>query len=218
MSKRRAPLIVAFGPDGAGKSTQTKLLVASLRNKHKVIRIELSFRHLIVYLIARFFIRLGRTRIVTENRTAPLLPCDNVRLMLELLSIIPLVAKIRFFQYLGYMVVVEKYVPFTIASIEYVFDDSILRRIAIKMLSRFIYNDMALILLDIDYQTHLARRSKSYERAAWFNFQRRVYRRFGRMQNCLIIDTHAVSVNDAQNMIRAYVQKKIHRKDGSLNE
>lgn len=199
-----AKLIVLFGPDGAGKSTQADLLTDFLKYYCRVVRTESSIRHLLMVIVYKIFRRTRLRNKRTNYIWLPILPRDKVRLILEMMGVLISIFKISCFRLLGYTVVVEKYIPSTIASLIYIFDGSIPKE-TLSLLLKFIRNDTYLILLDIDYITHLKRRSEMAEPQDWIECQRNVYRKIALSYNCKVIDTSSLGIEETQNAIRAAI-------------
>lgn len=197
-----------FGSDASGKSTQAALLSEYLKqkHKHKVYLTSISFRHLIMYFIYKIFNKLGRKIQVAPRIIVPLLPTDRVRLSLEFLSIALLVLRIRILKMLGYIVIIEKYIPFTVASLAYIYGVKVLKSSTIKMLLRFMHNTR-LIRLDVDYAVHFNRRGIIAENKRWITFQRNIYQHLADALECATINTYYNGLNATQSSIRQIVDK-----------
>lgn len=203
---RRGQLIVICGPEGAGKSTHGKLLTKYFGKKARFM--EISFRHSLMNLVTHLYLHVGRARNV-GNKQIPILPKDKVRLLLEMLSLLPQILRVKFFVLAGYIVVVEKYVPYTLACINYVFKDSTLRNFVVRFLCRLISDNNLLIMLDIDHETHINRRGGDCEPEEWICFQRKFYLRFAGFKNCIFINTKSINVAETQKMLRKIILAKL---------
>lgn len=200
--------IVIFGPDASGKSTHARLLAEYLRKEYNVYLTEVSIRHLVMFLVFKFFNKYGRKIKVGPSRLLPVLPKDSVRLLLEFSSIVLLVLKIKLLSVLGYVIIIEKYIPFTIASLTYIYGSSFVNSKIASVLSRFM-DGACQIRLDIDYPTHLSRRGMDSENLEWILCQKQIYDRFARRSNCITINTERTGLEETQTLIRETVNNRL---------
>ena len=201
-------IIVLFGPDSSGKSTQVALLAKHLKKKHRVHTTSISIRHLVMFGVYKIFDKLGKKVQVGPNRFLPIMPKDRVRLLLEFVCTTIVILKVKLLKWLGYIVIIEKYTPFTIASLAYIYGPSVLRSFEAKMLTRFA-NGPCYIFLDLDYSTHLGRRGINSESLEWMEYQRRIYRHFARIVNCPTIDTGKIGVDETQSLIKQIIDNRL---------
>src|SRR2546426_3504571 len=141
------PVIVFFGPDGAGKSTQVRLLRNSLEeNGVKTRTAWIRALHTLAFAIDRFLIRAGycKTKSNPYGRTYPVPDFDRIPglrkiwPLIELFSAAPLiVSRVKIPSLLGWTVVCERYTIDSIPSIEYLteseeFSEHLLARILLS--------------------------------------------------------------------------------------
>lgn len=197
----RGQVIVIYGVDSSGKSTHAVLLGAHLRRNHRVHVTSISIRHLMMFFVYKFFDKWGRKAQLTDHRTLPVLPKDRVRLVVEFACLVLLVLKLRLLKALGYVIIVEKYIPFSIASLSYIYGSSFMNGKTTNILSRFM-KDTCQIRLDVDWSVHVSRRGKDSESLEWILWQKKVYERFARAPNCITIDTERAGLKETQSSIR----------------
>lgn len=167
---------------------------------------EISLRHLLMFPVFKFFEKFGRKTRVGPSLMLPVLPKDDVRLILEFFSISVLVLRTRLLKALGYIVIVERYVPSTIAALTYIYGKGFLKRYIAALLLRFMSGTLQ-IRLDINYQTHLQRRETTFQKREWILIQRAIYNRF--TPNILSINTESMSLNASQDLIRQSLECKL---------
>jgi thymidylate kinase len=202
---RQGAVFVLFGSDASGKTTQSRLLVDHLRKTHRVHFTTISIRHLIMFIVFKIFDRWGHKVQAGPTLYLPVLPHDRVRLSLEFLSIALLVLKVQLLKRFGYVVVVEKYMPFTLASLIYGYGPSIRTTFEFRMLLRFAQGP-CYIMLDSDYSTHLERRGMHSEYPRWIELQRRVYQRFARLAGCPVLNTRNIGLRETHHIIKNIVE------------
>jgi len=203
------PVIVVFGPEGAGKSTQSYLIADFLKEKNlKVLRLRITIRHLIMYLIYLFFLKVGR---VTKlgNFVLPTLPKDRIRLFLEIFSLAVMLFVVSCLPFLGFVLIIEHYIPFIVASFVSMYGPSILNNVFIRFLLRKLSKGTLLIYLKIDYDVHLERRRDQYEHMRWINMQKHVYDVLARIYPCLELDTSKNTIIETHRLIRRAIESHL---------
>lgn len=205
----RGQVIVMYGVDSSGKSTHASLLGAHLRKNHRVHVTSISIRHLAMFLVYKLFDKWGRKVRMSRYKTLPVLPKDRVRLALEFVSVVLLILKVKLLKALGYVVIVEKYIPFSIASLSYIYGSSFLKGKTSDILSRFMKGTCQ-IRLDVDYAEHLNRRGVDSENLEWILCQRQVYEHFARARTSTTINTEERGLEEAQSMIRQIVDNLLN--------
>lgn len=231
------PLVIAFfGPDGAGKSTQARLMTNYLRSKgFKVRKAWVRSPHTFAFLLWKLFMRLnlrrsqGDMRIEMPSRpAAPYVSEDSYGIispitmeppflngslsrriwsMIEFVSVLPvLILQVYMPLFLGYIVVAERYVIDTIATVAYFVgsEEFVESRLA-ELLMRFIPKGMAFIFLDADYKTIVERRGDMAGAPDYTDFHRRIYCKLAPVVNALRIDTSKLSVEQSFALISRYL-------------
>lgn len=212
-------IIIFCGPDGAGKSTQVKLLIQYLRDRG--LRTKSSWiraLHFFALFLARIMIAFGLYRIVSNPLGGSYKLPDLKRIRpirelwpyVELFSMLPLL----FFRatlpsILGWTVISERLTPDTIAALAWQLEDRNFPngRLA-RILLGFSRNSL-LINLDSDYETILKRRMETAEPKNFIEIQRQVYFDLSKKIPMLTIDTSKYNITETQIKIREYVLPKI---------
>jgi GTPase SAR1 family protein len=132
-------LIVVFGPDGAGKTTLSKLLIAKLRERgYDAVYLKMRVHHLFMYLILRLLQHVGVVprshsprildfalrRIFGKSAIYPLLETVNI-LIWYIIRVGPLLA-------LNKTIVADRFSPDAIVSLSIISDK--LNKTIIKLL------------------------------------------------------------------------------------
>ena len=232
----RVPQLVHFfGPDGAGKSTQVEVLIRTLKHREPRIRkIWLRAPHTVAFLLSRALLKIGFYHIILNPfGDAIRLPAVNrnatiraIWALLEYISVLPLVIRIRFLMARGYKCIAERYILDTVTTIAFFLGDiDFIRSKIARMLYRFIPKDTRFIFLDSDYETIFGRRAclhdagthretnrgygtiprEAVEPREFIEFQRTAYICLAESFGALTIDTSKHSVEDTGKAILEYL-------------
>lgn len=208
--KQRYPrVIVFFGSDGAGKSTQTQLLIGYLKSHGRRTQIAwLRGRHSLAFVIAKFFTKMGYHRIVKVPSGVTYRVFDPGLLprlqrfwgVIEFLSVLPwIILRVYLPRALGYTVVAERYVVDTVAYLSYWLGQDFLRSFLAKVLLNFIPQGSVLIHLDAETQDLLERLKRiRYDTATkdYIVFQKRIYRILSKTIMATTINTSRYSTDE----------------------
>lgn len=202
-------VIVFFGPDGAGKSTQARLLIGYLKSQGQRTRTAwMRGRHSLAFVIAKFFTKLGYYRIVKVPSGVTYRvfdPCLLHRLqrfwgVIEFLSVLPwIILRVYLPRVLGYTVVAERYVVDTVVYLSYWLGYGFLQSLLAKVLLNLIPQGSVLIHLDAETEVLLERLKRiRYDTATqdYIVFQQRVYRILSKMLKATTIDTSRYNEKD----------------------
>jgi energy-coupling factor transporter ATP-binding protein EcfA2 len=210
-------LIIFFGPDGSGKSTQVKLLINYLRSqKIKVKKVWIRSPHTLAYLFSRLLKKAGFYRIIltphgVEQKMFSL-PSDGAFrsfwYLLELISVKPLILlKVRFPLLLGYTVVADRFVVDTVVNLAYYGNDvKFVQSSIANLFFRLIPKNASLIHLDSDYSTILKRRGIAVDSLSFIEFQRTAYKLINRSIQAKKINTSKSTVIQTSQEIQLYVE------------
>lgn len=204
-------LVVFFGPDSAGKSTQARLFVAYLRShKYRSKRIWIRGRHTLAFVLANIFVRLGYYQIAeptpgtkTKLFDPHLLPkLKALWGLIEFVSVLPLIfLKVYLPRFLGYIVVAERYTIDTIVYLAYWLGSDFLQGRLTKILLSFIPQDSLLIHLNAKTQILLRRIRNDIVTRDFLVFQQQVYLELAKKLDAVTIDTSKHSVEDTFHSI-----------------
>ena len=165
-------LIHFFGPDGAGKSTQVKMLVSYLKRRGVPARIWwVRSPHTVAFVFWRLLVRIGFYRVAMNPFGVSVkLPAVNQNKMLrlfwsiiEFLGVLPLVFRTRLHILRGHKLVAERYLLDTVTTIAYFEDDvNFICGFVSKLLLKSIPKGTVFIFLDSDFETIFQRRGHSF--------------------------------------------------------
>jgi thymidylate kinase len=231
-------VVAFFGPDGAGKSTQAELLVTDLRGRgFKVKRAWVRSVHTFAYLLWVLMYRLnlchdesgmptkmrvgfavsylsedsyGAVSPITMN--PPILRGRVSRFVwsiIEILSVIPVVVlQVYLPLMLGRVVVAERFVVDSVASIAYFLDDeSFPGSLRAKFLLRLTPRGTVFVFVDAGYEAILARRGKFAGPRYYTDFHRRLYNRLALEIGAFRVDTSGNSVPDVHKKILNFASR-----------
>jgi thymidylate kinase len=229
-------VVAFFGPDGAGKSTQAELLIEYLQqNGLRVKKAWIRSVHTFAFLLWNIFRKLNllsgqsdiargmqmRPAVSYVNETSygavsaittspPILVGSVSRLIWSSIEVISVIPVILLQVYLplsrGYVVVAERYVLDSVASIAYFladanFIDSWNARLLMKLVPR----NTVFIFVDADYQTILHRRGETAGPIDYTEFHRQVFNRLANRMGAYRIDTTKLSIEAAHEKIVSIV-------------
>jgi thymidylate kinase len=228
-------MIHFFGPDGAGKSTQANILLKKISKENaKVKMCWVRSPHTLAFILWRFMVKIGFYRTVINPLGAsfkyPAVDRNKVlRLFwafLEFVSVLPIIIRVRFWLFKGYMLIAERYILDTVTTIAYFINDlNFLKSRIARLLFYFIPKNTLFIFLDSNYEIIFHRRAglfnvknsnaqgRAYglvpagtvEPRNFIEFQRAAYKVLARHFNALEIDTSTSSINETSNLIFAYL-------------
>jgi len=233
-------VIAFFGPDGAGKSTQAELLVNFLTAKgFRVKKAWVRSTHTFAYLLWILFNKLNlcddRSGMLRRMRigfavsylnergygavspitmSPPILKGSLSRWIwatIEVISIIPVVVlQVYLPLLLGHVVVAERFVVDSIASIAYFLgDESFSKSWHARFLLRLVPKGTFFVFVDADYKTILLRRKDVAGPLEYTEFHRRLFKELAGIVRALYVDTSKLSVQEANQRILGFIGKQI---------
>jgi thymidylate kinase len=213
-------LVVFFGPDGVGKTTQIILLRKILRKKHaKVKPIFIRSNHLFAYMFYKML-----TKIRPHHFSHPdgfvegpdpqlLLNLWDLWFYLQILSILLLIWwRVYLPLFFGYTVIAERYIPDIYTDLinmashpgkPYRFKEKI-----IYLLLNFIPKNTVFICLDASHSKLLQRykmRKSNQERPEYILLQKKFNKSFLKWRTSLYLDTSEMSISQVHRKIVEYV-------------
>jgi len=236
--KRFPRVVAFFGPDGAGKSTLADLLVGEFRAQgFKVKRAWVRSTHTFAYLLWMLFYKLNlcddrsgmlrKMRIgfafsyLNENPYGAVSPITMsppvlrgfvsrwIWATVEVFSIVPVVVlQVYLPLLLGRVVVAERFVVDSVASIAYFLDDErFVNSWYTRFLLRLVPRGAVFVFVDADYGTILLRRKEVAGPREYTEFHRRLYEKMSKIVGALYVNTSSLSVEEANERILGFVGK-----------
>lgn len=218
------PVIVFFGPDGAGKSTQVRLLKKSLQeNGMKTRTAWIRALHTFAFVIDRFLIGSGYCKVKLNpygrGHSAPdfgrIPGLRKIWPVIELFSAAPLIVlRVKVPSLLGQIVVCERYTVDSVASIAYLTEDQgFPKRFIARVFFAMISPDYLCVNLDCDYETLVSRRGNLVEPEEFIRIQQAIYSQAERLFNALHVDTSKLGVEETRIIIKDFVMKSLGTED-----
>ncbi|MEM3702977.1 MAG: hypothetical protein QXX79_00940 [Candidatus Bathyarchaeia archaeon] len=232
-------VIAFFGPDGAGKSTQAELLVKYLRAMDfRVKKAWIRSTHTFAYLLWMVFYKLNlcddRSGMLRKMRSGFAVSYLNERqygvvspitmsppilkgfvsrwiwATIEVVSIVPVVIlQVYLPLLLGRVVVAERFVVDSVASIAYFLsDEGFAEGWHARFLLRLVPRGTVFVFVDADYGTILSRREEVAGPREYTDFHRRLYRKLACELRAFHVDTSKSSVEEAYQKILSFVLQK----------
>ena len=233
-------VIAFFGPDGAGKSTLAEFLVSFLRNRgSRVKRAWVRSTHTFSYLLWMLFYKLNlcddRSGILKKTRAGfavsylnesqygavspitmspPILRGFVSRWIwatIEVVSIVPVVVlQVYLPLLLGRVVVAERFVVDSVASIAYFLgDEGFAEGWHARFLLRLVPSGTVFVFVDADYGTILSRRQEVAGPREYTEFHRRLYKKLAVVVGAVYVDTSKLSIQEANHRILGFVGKRM---------
>jgi len=216
-----APLFVSiFGPDGSGKSTQARTLANYFLSRGFKVRIVwIKSYHTFAYVLSEIIAGLS-SRSVTLNPQRSIIKINLVsngsinRLVwawIEFVSVLPLVI---FHVYLplsmGWIVIAERYLVDSIASIAYTLSDPDFGSSLIsKALLCLFPKNSVLVHLDSNYAEIKKRRGAMTDPEDFLQFQRGMYDKLSKRLKAVKINTAQQNVEETAKIIRGLLPQEV---------
>jgi len=220
-ARRRPAIVFFFGPNGAGKSIQMDLLIHALRErKIRVCKSWVASHHLFVWILGSLLAKLGYPKDHWTRVNPDLTPFADFsflvknmgkssRLLLIVLETANLVVadlfKVRIPRLMGYWVVIEKYIPITIADMNLIYGREVLDSMIVRFLLRLIPKDAYGVFLQADYETLLERRGEKTEPRKYLEIQNAMGKWYAAYYQCVVIDTSKMDAKRTHELVMNYL-------------
>jgi len=203
--------IIFFGPDGAGKSTQTSLLMRYLiSHRRHPWRTWIRGRHSVAFVFANLLAKLGYCQIV-EVSGGKIRKVFDPRLLpklrpiwglIEFVSVLPwIVLRVYLPSVMGYTIVAERYVIDTLVYLGYWLGYDFLKSFLARILWRFIPEDSVIIHLYAETKKLLERSLDDEATPDFICFQQKVYLELARKLGAVSINTSQFDVKETYQQI-----------------
>lgn len=222
---RKNKIIAFIGPNGAGKSIQMDLLIAYLKKRNiRVRNTWVASHHLFVWVLGILLVKLGypKDHWTTVNPHLPptvdfaflvkgkgkLVRINKLLLlMLELFNLVIVdLFKVRIPRLFGYCIVIEKYLPVTLADLTQIFGSKFLDSLPARFLLSLIPEDLHCVFLNATYESLLKRRGTKTEPRHYLELQCAICEWYAKNNPCLVIDTSKTSIKDTHESIIDYLK------------
>ena len=214
-----------MGPNGVGKSTQMDLLIEDFKKRNiKFRKSWVASHHLFVWIFGILLVKLGypKDHWTTVNPHLPpavefasLVKGDGLRvkigkIILLLMELINLVIvdffKVRVARLFGYSIIIEKYLPVSIADLTSTLGPQFLDSMSARFLLCLIPKDVYCVFLTAKYESLLDRRGEKTEPQHYLDLQTKICSWYAQNHECLVIDTSKTSIADTHELIKRYLK------------
>lgn len=211
----RTRVVIFFGSDGTGKTTQAKLLTKRFNEEgYKVSRAWIRGRHSLAFLISQLLLKLGYKGYfiapyapggkILDSRT---LPGKRIWSLIEFVSVVPLIIRRVYLPLmLGRSVIAERYVIDTIVYDNY-YIGSAFHSYA-RILSHMIPKDSLLVHLDARESDAMSRRLDDLVSRRFIEYQLESYRTMASRLQALSINTSVEGIEGTNRRILQRLSEK----------
>jgi len=215
-----ARFIVLFGPDGAGKSTQARLLTSFLRTRGIRVRNVWirNFHFPLAFILSKFFVRMGYFGVEPNPKRGKadpddpwgrafsigaLPPMKRLWGFIEFISVVPhLLLRCALPRALGYTVIAERYTIDTVVTVAYVLQDcSFMDSFTARVLFSLIPKKAIRIYLSASYEEILARREENAHGRRFIEFHISAYDQLSTRLGAHRIPTDMFSIGETFRVI-----------------
>jgi len=206
-------LIYFFGPDGVGKTTHARLILAYLRKKgHRATLVSIKQHHTLSYLLLKL---IGNKNQKLSYYGFEGKLREKIRVVWKILEIISLIPAIIYRVFLplmlNYLVVCDRYVLDTLVTLSYFLGEpKLLSGRLAMLLVKLIPKNSVLIHLDADAKTILRRKREEPLTLQLVNYYKITYKTLIRRWKlpALTIDTTKAGVQEVQRILLKLVWKQ----------
>ena len=190
-------MVIFFGPDGVGKTTQSRLVLKYLASRNRRVSfVWIRGGHTLAFVLSKLFVRLGYYQTVRtpsgssyrvfDPRLLPKL--SHLWALIEFVSVLPIILyKVYLRRILGYTIVADRYVVDTVVYLSYWLGPA--ARTVSKFLLRLVPQDAVMIHLDAETPVLKARLLDDTSPMGFVVYQRMLYRRLSASLGAATIDT-----------------------------
>ena len=210
-------LIIFFGADGSGKTTQARLLASHFGQMGFRVRLVwIRAHHSLASILSKILASFGYYRIIISKEKSyklfdvEFLPgLKGIWGFVEFISVLPwILIRVKLPLLLGYVVIADRYVVDTIVSVAHFLGDyEFLYGYAAKILLTMLSKHAFLIHLDAETEVLIERRKDEEIDVDFIQFQRKAYLSFASFLGALSIDTSTKGAMDTfKAILGAYMQ------------
>jgi thymidylate kinase len=209
-------MIYFFGPDGTGKTTYSELLSSYLRTRgYRVWKTSIKQHHTFSYLLLKLLQMNGGKRGAYHRyfNGELLSRIKKPWKILELMSLLPaIIYRVYLPLLLGYIVICDRYVLDTLATLSYFINEpKLLSSKLTSLLIMLIPKESFLIYLDADTKVILKRKSDEPLTIHLIEYYKKAYKVLIRWSRLAIetIDTSMIATDDIQKTLRRHIIDKL---------